>query len=313
MFTIYKIVSPSGKCYIGLTSLKLRDRWDAHCTRAFHAGRKHHPFCCAIRKYGKAAFITEVLETAEDLEAAKAAEIRWIAAFKSNERAYGYNLSAGGDYDSETGKLAMRQKMRDPEFNARYRANLSAAVKKRDPKIFDALADSARKWRKENPVQVYKIGRRAVRIATAAQNRPWTGTPDKVIKGQFGRLWIPGSKVLRARRSYFHRKSARNQWATISLEDKTNVLAKIAESHRINYAENPERRAKNFEQIKKARANVDRKKQGAAASAGQKKWWAELRKDPERYAAYLETRRASFAATIRARADVRHSQCGAEE
>lgn len=310
MYTIYKITSPSGRCYVGMTKLKLSDRWDAHCTRAFHAGRKHHPFCCAIRKYGKAAFIKEVLETVEDLEEAKAAEVRHIAVHRSAERQYGYNLSPGGDYDSETGKIAMRKKMLDPEFNARYRANLSAGIRAaRKPESYDVIVAAAKQWRADNPIQSYKNGRRAVRIATAAQNRPWTGVPGegKRMRGTFGRLWIPGAAVLKARRAYFTRKRARLLWAERTEEEKIAVFDKIAAAHRATYAADPVKKAKNFEQIKAARAGVDRKKQAAAASAGQKAWWVELRKDPVRYAEYIERRKQTF------RANLRHRKRGAEE
>ena len=72
-------------------------------------------------------------------------------------------------------------------------------------------------------------------------------------------------------------------------------------------ATDPEKKAKNFEQIKAARAGVDRKKQAAAASAGQKAWWVELRKDPVRYAEYINRRRESLLANLR------HRKRGAEE
>lgn len=292
-----------------MTKLKLSDRWDAHCTRAFHAGRKHHPFCCAIRKYGKAAFIKEVLETVEDLEEAKAAEIRQIATHRSAERQYGYNLSPGGDYDSAAGQIGMRKKMLDPEFNARYRANLSAAMYKRDPKLFVNLTAAGMKWRADNPVQNYKNGRRAVRIATAAQNRPWTGIPGggKRMRGSFGRLWIPGDRVLAARRKYFHSRHVKANWASLDEEAKDLRRQQISVGKKESYAQNPEQKAKNFEQMKQARAGVDRKKQAAAASAGQKAWWVELRKDPVRYAEYIERRKQTF------RANLRHRQRGTEE
>lgn len=311
MYTIYKITSPSGRCYVGMTKLKLSDRWDAHCTRAFRAGRKHHPFCCAIRKYGKAAFIKEVLETTEDLDAAKAAEIRWIAELRSAERPYGYNLSAGGDYDSEAGKEGMRKRMQDPDFNAAYRANLRAAMAKRTPDMFTPLVEGGKRWRETNPVQNYKNGRRAVRIATAAQNRPWTGIPGagKRMRGTWGRLWIPSEKVRWARHAYFTKRHVKNKWASLDEEGRKTLLRQISEGQKAGYRKHPERKAKNFEQMKQARANVDRKKQGAAASKGLKNYWAELKKDPIAYTQALETRRATF----KTNRDLRHRERGPEE
>ena len=44
------------------------------------------------------------------------------------------------------------------------------------------------------------------------------------------------------------------------------------------------------EATKKARSSIDRTVQGPAASKGLKNWWTELRKDPERYNAYIASR-----------------------
>jgi hypothetical protein len=203
----------------------------------------------------------------------------------------------------------MRKKMLDPEFNARYRANLSAAMYKRDPKLFEALTAAGMKWRADNPVQNYKNGRRAVRLATAAQNRPWTGVPGggKRMRGTWGRLWIPSEKVRWARHAYFTRRHVKADWASLDEAAKEVRLQQISEGQKAAYRRDPERKAKNFEQMKQARAGVDRKKQAAAASAGQKAWWVELRKDPVRYAEYIERRKQTF------HANLRHRKRGSEE
>lgn len=303
MYTIYKATSPSGKFYIGLTSQTVRARWDAHCTTAARY-RTAHPLWCAIRKYGKAAFTLEELEKVPDLDAANAAEIRWIAELRSTEREIGYNISKGGGYDSVAGVVGMRKKMADPEWQAQYRANLSAGIRAaRGPESYVPGVQATIEWRKQNQVQSYKNGRRAARIATAAQGRKWTGGPGqgKRIRGTFGRLWIPGDKVLKARRSYFQTRQAREQWAGKTEEEKAETFEKIGAAHRERYAKDPVKKAKNFEQIKAARAGVDRKKQAAAASAGQKAWWVELRKDPVRYAEYIERRRQTLLANLRRR------------
>lgn len=41
----------------------------------------------------------------------------------------------------------------------------------------------------------------------------------------------------------------------------------------------------------KARESIDRKKQGEAASKGLKKWWEELRKNPQEYEDYINRRK----------------------
>lgn len=302
MYTIYKITSPSGKFYIGLTSLKPRDRWDAHCTTA-RRGKTWNPFHCAIRKYGKDAFRHEVLELVATLAEANAAEIRWIEEYRSTDRRVGYNTSPGGGYDSVAGVEGMRLKMADPEWAAGYRARLSRALKLRPPESFIPLVEGGKRWRKENPVQNYKNGRRAMRMATAAQNRPWTGVPGegKRMRGTWGRLWIPSEKVRWARHTYFTKRNVKDNWASMDLETKKVRGKQISDGQKAAYQKDPERKAKNFEQMKQARANVDRKKQAAAASAGQKNWWVELRKDPDRYVEYIERRRQTLLANLRHR------------
>jgi predicted GIY-YIG superfamily endonuclease len=309
MYTIYKITSPSGKFYIGLTSQTVQARFDAHCTTAFRY-RTAHPFWCAIRKYGKVAFTLEELERVPDLEAANAAEVRWIAELRSTEREIGYNISKGGGYDSVAGVAGMRKKMADPEWLAQYRANLSAGIRaSRNPESYLLGVQATIDWRAANQVQSYKNGRRAARIATAAQGRKWTGGPNqgKRIRGTWGRLWIPSDKVRWARHAYFTKRRLRKEWAALPEEARAERNRNIGAGKKESYRQNPEQKAKNFEQIKAARAGVDRKKQAAAASAGQKAWWVELRKDPVRYAEYINRRRESL------RANLRHRKRGTEE
>ena len=43
---------------------------------------------------------------------------------------------------------------------------------------------------------------------------------------------------------------------------------------------------------------MDRKVQGAAASKGLKGFWAEIKKDPERYAAYMASRNKTLLETL---------------
>jgi predicted GIY-YIG superfamily endonuclease len=73
MYSIYKITSPSGRSYIGLTKTPVKERWAQHVKRAKTDG-KNHPFYNAIRKYGKSAFTVETIDTASDKQAAQSLE-----------------------------------------------------------------------------------------------------------------------------------------------------------------------------------------------------------------------------------------------
>ena len=100
MAIVYKITNTvNGKIYIGYTKRTLEWRWAHHCyesKRSTHRS-KNSRFMCAIRKYGVAAFVREIL--IED-EAAEKCLNYWepffIAKFNSTDRAVGYNNTSGG-------------------------------------------------------------------------------------------------------------------------------------------------------------------------------------------------------------------------
>lgn len=91
-YSVYIHTSPSGKKYIGITKQKPTARWGK--------GRNYKNntyFTAAIEKYGWENFTHEVLCEVPTLEEAKSLEIELIAKHRSDERAYGYNISKGGD------------------------------------------------------------------------------------------------------------------------------------------------------------------------------------------------------------------------
>lgn len=92
---IYKLTSPSGKSYIGLTTQSYNPevRFKQHCNEA-NKGTKGIPYD-SIRKYGKENFIIEVLDIANSIDELKQKEMHYIEKFNTiNE---GYNVNIGGD------------------------------------------------------------------------------------------------------------------------------------------------------------------------------------------------------------------------
>ena len=88
-YSVYKHTSPSGKVYIGITSMNPKARWKA--------GYKDcHAFYNAIQKYGWESIKSEVLFTGLTKDDACAKEIELIAQFNSTNPKYGYNISRGG-------------------------------------------------------------------------------------------------------------------------------------------------------------------------------------------------------------------------
>lgn len=91
MYTVYKHTSPSGKIYIGITSRKLKKRWEAG------KGYKYNEhFFRAIQKYGWENIKHEVLFENLTKEEAEEKEIEMIALYNSTDASRGYNLRKGG-------------------------------------------------------------------------------------------------------------------------------------------------------------------------------------------------------------------------
>lgn len=121
---VYRITSPSGKSYIGITKRSVRVRWSAHVSRA-RASRLNHPFLNAIRKYGSEAFTVTVLATEFTEQQAKDVEVMLIDLYCTQDRNHGYNLSPGGDYDAGTGGLVFWGRLaKDPEAYEAHRAKM---------------------------------------------------------------------------------------------------------------------------------------------------------------------------------------------
>lgn len=112
MALVYKATNQvNGKRYIGATKRTLKRRSDVHKSDAIAKRPGCRVFNAAIRKYGAAAFVWEVLSEHETLDAALAEEVRVIAAERPE-----YNITAGGSGASVA---------HDPEWNAKIsRAHL---------------------------------------------------------------------------------------------------------------------------------------------------------------------------------------------
>jgi group I intron endonuclease len=94
---VYRIISPSGKSYIGITKRTFVVRWKQHCKDA--RTKPHVKFHYAIRKYGEDAFVHEILEEVETRELASVLEKFYIEKFDSFIN--GYNMTTGGENNFE--------------------------------------------------------------------------------------------------------------------------------------------------------------------------------------------------------------------
>jgi group I intron endonuclease len=286
---VYALVSPSGKRYIGITRTSMQKRWDAHLRQANKG--KRHPLYDAMRKYGAEAFRIDILADNVAEGDAKRLEIYAIDLHDTTNRAYGYNLSAGGDYDAEAGAVAMRERLKDSAFRDQWVERIREAWFAKPRDISKQLAAAAQ-WRKDNPRRSYETARRNIRVAVKSTGREWTGGPG-VVLGTFGRLWIPSDKVAAARHAWYFRQQAKAQWARRSEEERRDVGRKIAAGVS-EHNRRPEVRAELVAHLDRARDKIDRSKQGPAASRGLKAYWARVKADPVAYAALMEAKKVKL-------------------
>ena len=91
---VYKVTFPHGKIYIGITSYNLNYRKREHFYKVRRGSK--NTFQCALRKYWKHN-VWEVIYTSSDYEELKRKEVEFVALFKSSDKRFGYNRTAGGD------------------------------------------------------------------------------------------------------------------------------------------------------------------------------------------------------------------------
>ena len=104
---VYKLTSPSGKSYIGISKYWIERRILWHKS----SGSCCHAIKAALKLYGFAAFKKEILHSDIPLEELPALEVQEIAAH-GTLAPNGYNLTRGGEYNPMD-EPATRQKISD--------------------------------------------------------------------------------------------------------------------------------------------------------------------------------------------------------
>lgn len=279
-YKVYRVTGPDGRQYIGWTGMKVQERWRNHVKRARAGKAAEHPFYNAIRQYGEGAFTIETLKEVDSRITAQLIEARTIA---SSPRESLYNLSSGGVNDSsEGGRIFWERMNADSQKKAAYLKKLSDTKKARDWTDYENLAAKNKEWRQTNAKEAYRLSRRAIRIANKANGvvNTWQ---DKVDPRPLKERLMHKYRLNEVKSGY-----VTEIWANRSDEERAEIFGKISSSHIAYMAtKTPEERR---EITAKARASIDKDKQGRAASHGLKNWWVELRKDPERYEAYIQSR-----------------------
>lgn len=287
----YLIIGPTNKFYVGI-SKNVKERWRSHKDRAFKDGKKH-PLYDSMRKYGEAAFHVLTVADHTTVEEAQASEVATIKTLEATDRAKGYNLSPGGEYDALIGPKIFWDRMRaDPVAYDGYRANLSAAQKliSQNKSGHERAKGLLAFQQSLSPRERYYRSRRALRIAGTR----WTPQP-------IGRLPPHGPKSAAKLASITNRKNVTVVWAGRSDDAKAAIFDKISTTLKEKYQTDEVFRMAQEKSARRARRFIDKEKQSKAASQGQKAWWAELKKDPVRYGAYISSRRESLMKTLEAK------------
>lgn len=90
-YTVYEHVFPNGKKYIGITVQKVQNRW-----RNGKGYKANDHLINAISKYGWGSVQHNIIITGLSKAAAELKEKELIAAHKTNDKRYGYNIQEGG-------------------------------------------------------------------------------------------------------------------------------------------------------------------------------------------------------------------------
>lgn len=91
-YSVYVHTSPNGKKYVGITSLRPKDRW-----KGGSAYKTNAHFTSAIKKYGWKNIKHDVLFTGMSMRQACDKEIELIAALETKDKRFGYNKTLGGE------------------------------------------------------------------------------------------------------------------------------------------------------------------------------------------------------------------------
>ena len=127
----------NNKIYIGQTCQKPQYRWNNG-----NGYKQCSYFYSAIQKYGWDNFEHIILENNLTAQQANQKEEEYIKYYKSNEKQFGYNLSAGGDNHKEISELT-RKKLSDHAKNRwadEFTRNKMYQIMKKNGKILNIFS-----------------------------------------------------------------------------------------------------------------------------------------------------------------------------
>ena len=168
MSYIYKLTSPSGKIYIGQSTISEHNKKQSYKFAARKTGHNNRYIINAITKYGWENILFEVIQDCAGYSKQELgdAEIKWIAELHSQNKKIGYNITRGGEgVDSVTARNIANKhyKNQTPEQKVRRAAGCAKGQKKR----YNNSVDSA------NTKEKKSISHRGEYLLESPDGRQW--------------------------------------------------------------------------------------------------------------------------------------------
>jgi group I intron endonuclease len=181
---IYRVTGLTGKIYIGQTKKSLTKRKSEHICR-MKKGDRRTAFCLALLEEGYTNFIWEQIDTAENAAELDAKEKHYIALYKSDDPAFGYNGNGGGS----SAKLKPETKRKISEGNKGKKGtwhgkNLSEGHRRAISKGLEGHTTSP-ETRKKISATLKRLGIKPPRKKQEARAGPY---PCKGKKGRRGAM-----------------------------------------------------------------------------------------------------------------------------
>ena len=162
-YIVYMHTSPSGKHYIGITSVGCEARWR---NGRGYAHNRH--FRIAIKKYGWENIKHEILFENLTKEEAEKKEVELIAKYKSNQREFGYNIENGGNANKVSEETRLKMSLAKKGLKYKKRRNRTEEEKRAISQQLKGRV-SPMKGKHWSVEQREKVGKRIVCVETGQE------------------------------------------------------------------------------------------------------------------------------------------------
>jgi group I intron endonuclease len=200
MGIIYKLISPSGKIYIGKANdFDTRMKGHLYCA---NKGRKNALYE-SIRMHGFDSFKKIIIDCEDIQSVLNDKEKFWISHYKSNERKFGYNMTVGGDGgDTRKGlsndklneiKQKAKQRCAERNPNRSHLIEVKQKISKSILKHLETLSESEKQRRfnmtKRGLIEYYKSEKGKLHALSTQERMKGEKNPQYGLKGELSPNW----------------------------------------------------------------------------------------------------------------------------